>query len=150
MQRSLTYQKTFLGLIYFTAFAMYISLSSIYLLLPPMLGLLFYHYVHATERKQTRVVILIAFMLLLFEAEKGFTLFSTLIYFFIFYQFLIPMIHQYVYCRRCRDLIYIVLAYFGFWIFSLVISQVFWMPLPSLDWHVFYYIIIEFLIVSLL
>lgn len=150
MQRSLIDQKTFLGLIYLTAFAMYISISSIYLLLPPLLGVLFYYYIDAAERKQMSMIIMIVFMLLFFEAEKGFALFSTIIYFFIIYRLVIPRLHQYVYCRWCRNFIYMLIAYFGYWLFSLLIAQVFWMPLPTFDWHIFYYIVIEFLIVGML
>lgn len=150
MQRSLIDQKTFLGLIYLTAFAMYISISSIYLIMPPLLGVLFYHYIDAAEREQLYTLVLLLLMLLFLEAEKGFALFSTIIYFFIAYRLIIPRLHQYVYCRWCRNLIYMVLAYLGYWLFALLVAQVLWMPLPAFDWHLLYYILIEFLIVSML
>lgn len=150
MQRSFTYKKTFIGLIYFTAFALYMSLSSIYLLLPPLFGILFFYYIYAVEHNRTDLIVLIAFFLLLFEAEKGFTLFSTIIYFFIIYELFIPKLHQYVHCVPCRNAIYVILAYIGYWLFAIVIHEIFWMPLPSVDWHIIYYIVIEFLIMSLL
>jgi len=132
------------------AFVMYISISSIYLLMPPLLGVLFFYYVHAAQRKDMYQVILIVLMLLFFEADKGFALFSTIIYFFIVYRLFIPRLHQLVHCRWCRNFVYMLLAYLGYWLFSLLIAQVFWMTLPIMDWHVLYYIAIELLIVGLL
>jgi hypothetical protein len=129
---------------------MYISISSIYLLLPPLLGVLFYFYIDAAERGHLYTLVLVLLMLMFLEAEKGFALFSTIIYFLIAYRLIIPRLHQYVYCRWCRNLTYVLLAYLGYWLFALLIAQVFWMPLPSFDWHILYYILIESLIVSML
>ena len=150
MQRSFTYKTAFVGLLYFTAFLAYTSLASIYLLLPPLFGLLFWHYMHALDQERFSYFILIVLMLLLYEVDKGYLLFSSLIYFYLIYQLVLPKLHQYVHCRRCLDLIYVLLAYLGYWLFSLLVHQVFWMPLPSIDWHIIYYIVIEFFILGLL
>ena len=150
MQRSLTYQSYLRGFGLLLLFLVYESMSSIYLLLPPLLGVLFFYYMQAMKRQSFPMLIFITLLLLIFEADKGYLVFTTLIYFTFLYRFVVPKIRKYIECRECLGFIYVVLAYVGFWFFSLLLNQVLWIPLPSMDWHVLYYIIIEFMVITLL
>ena len=150
MQRNLTYQTALLGFSYFIAYLIYISMSSIYLLLPPLLGVLFWHYQEALKKHNFGYLLLITSMLLIFEVEKGFLLFSSVIYFALFQHLIVPKLKQYVNCTECLKLIYVTLIYLGYMLFIVLIHQIFWMPMPSMDWYIIYYILIEFLIVSVL
>jgi hypothetical protein len=41
-------------------------------------------------------------------------------------------------------------VYLGFFLFNSILSNVFLFPMPSISYYIIYYIIIEFLIVSIL
>jgi hypothetical protein len=150
MQRNITRQTALTGVIYLAAYIIYVGMSSLYLWLPPLLGVLFYHYMLSLKQQDFTYLLLITLMLLIFEVEKGFLLFTSIIFFTLFHHFIVPKIQQYVNCTGCLKFIYVFLTYVGYIAFTIVIHQVFWMPLPSFDWYILYYILIEFLIVSLL
>lgn len=147
MQRSLTNKKILTGIGIVIAFVLYQSLSSIYLLLPPLLGVLFFYFIRALEKEDLYALLLIMLLLLIFEAEKDFLLFSSLVYFTFVYRFVIPRLRIFISCRLCLKILFLFLAYFGFWIFSYILNQVLWVEVPSFDWHIFYYMFIEFFLV---
>ena len=150
MQRSITNKKSIAPLVYIVLFAVYESLSSIYLFLPPLLGVLFVLFVDALEREDTIAVMVVAFCLVLFEADKGYTLFTSIIYFIIVYKFIMPRLIQSTSCYSCIKISYIVLAYLGFFLFNYILSKIFLSPMPTMNYYIIYYIVIEFLIVSVL
>ena len=147
MQRSFTNKKILTGSLLVVSFVVYQSLSSIYLLLPPMLGVLFFYFIHALEKEDLPKLLLVLLLLLVFEAEKDFLLFSSLVYFTFIYRFVIPHLRIMISCAVCLKIISLMLAYLGYILFSYVLSQVLWVEAPSIDWHVFYYMFIEFFLV---
>ncbi len=147
MQRSLTYQKILRGTGLALVFVLYQNLSSIYLLLPPMLGVLFFYFIHSLEKEDLLRLLLIILLLLVFEAEKDFLLFSTLVYFTFIYRFVIPRLRIMISCHMCLKMIFLIIAYFGYIFYSYILSQVLWVESPSFDWHIFYYMFIEFFLV---
>ena len=150
MQRNLSDQKTLNYAILFLLFVVYESMSSIYLQMPPLLGVLFFMYIRSLNEKRTALLLLISVMLLFFEAEKGYLFGSSIIFFTLVYFLLIPRMEHYIHCDACRNILSIALAYLGFWLFSMFVSKIFLLEYPELDWYVIYYIIVEFLVVSLL
>jgi len=150
MQRSLTHQISINPIIILPLFLIYESLSSIYLLMPPLLGVIFYLFINAKESESIKLLFIVTVMLLIFEAEKGYLFLSTLLYFALIYQFFIPYLKQNIVCKSCLKLVFILFAYIGYYLFILLLSQIFIFEAPSIDLHVLYYIFIEFLIVSLL
>ncbi len=151
MQRSITNKtninKSFLYIIFFI---LYESLSSIYLFLPPLLGVLFVLLVKALDTDDTISVLLITFCLVIFEADKAYVLFSSVIFLLLSYKFILPRLIQNVNCFACMNFLYILIAYIGFYFFNLLIANIFFMPIPSFTYYILYYIVIEFFIVSLL
>jgi len=147
MQRSFTYKKILTGSVLVLSFVLYQSLSSIYLLLPPMLGVLFFYFIHALEKEDLPKLLLVILLLLVFEAEKDFLLFSSLVYFTFIYRFVIPRLRIMVSCHVCIKILLLFISYLGYIAFSYVLSQVLWVEAPSIDWHVFYYMFIEFFLV---
>ena len=119
MQRSLTNKKilTTLGII--IAFVLYQSLSSIYLLLPPLLGVLFFYFIRALEKEDLYSLVLIIILLLIFEAEKDFLLFSSLVYFTFIYRFVIPKLRVLINCWFCLKVILFV--YSLSWVYCLLV-----------------------------
>lgn len=150
MQRSIPNQKPLVHLTYIILFIIYESLSSIYLFLPPMLAVLFVLLARSLKRESTIGAFIIAFCLLIFEADKGYTLFSSIIYFFFIYKFILPKLTQNFSCNSCVNISYVLLAYIGFYFFSGLISNIFLIPIPEINYYIVYYIVIEFLIVSIL
>jgi hypothetical protein len=150
MQRSITHKKPLAPLFYITAFVIYQALSSVYLFLPPLLGVLFVMFAQSLKRKDGYTALLIGFCLVVFEADKGYTLFSSVIYFFILYKFILPKLIQNFSCHSCLQVTYILLAYLGYYAFSILLANIFLLPLPEINYYIVYYIVIEFLIVSVL
>jgi len=150
MQRSITYQNPLAPLLYIAVFVIYQALSSVYLFMPPLLGVLFVMFAQSLKRKDASTALLIAFCLVVFEADKGYTLFSSIIYFYLLYKFILPKLIQSFSCHACLQITYIVLAYLGFYLFSILLSNIFLLPLPQINYYIVYYIVIEFLIVSVL
>ncbi len=96
------------------------------------------------------MLLLVVALALVYEADKGYLFLSSLVYFSFVYKFILPKLEQMIECRRCLDLIYIVMAYVGFWLFSLLLQQMFWLEFATIDWHVLWYIFFEFLLVGML
>lgn len=96
------------------------------------------------------MLLLVVALSLVYEADKGYLFLSSLVYFSFIYKFVLPKIEQLIECKRCIHFLYIILAYIGFWLFSMLLQQIFWLELATIDWHVLWYIVIEFLLVGLL
>jgi len=147
MQRSLTNKKILSVIGIGIAFTLYQSLSSIYLFLPPLLGVLFFYFIRALEKEDIGALALVIVLLLVFEAEKDFLLFGTLVYFTFIYRFVIPRLRIMISCEVCLKFFFLLLAYPGFLLYSFVLNQVLWVETPSFDWHILYYMFIEFFLV---
>ena len=150
MQRSISHQKPLVPFLYIALFAVYGSLSSVYLFLPPLLAVLYVLFSNALKRDDLLMLLLVSFCLLLFEANKGYMLFSTIVYFGIVHKFIMPKIIQSFSCNSCIKISYVLLAYLGFYIYLVLISSIFLLPVPEVNLYIIYYIIIEFFLVSLL
>ena len=150
MQRSITHKNNLDKYLYVLFFVIYQSLSSIYIFLPPLLGVLFYIFAIALKEKNTLNISLIIFCILIFEVDKGYKMFSAILFFLIVYRFILPSIIKNFSCYSCIRSSYTILAYIGFFLFNLILSYIFMNDMPSFNYYIIYYIIIEFLIVSIL
>ena len=150
MQRSISHQKPLVPFLYIALFAIYGSLSSVYLFLPPLLAVLYVLFSSALKRDDLLMLVLVSFCLLLFESNKGYILFSTIIYFGIVHKFIMPKITQSFSCSSCIKISYVLLAYLGYYIYLVLVSTIFLLPVPEINFYIIYYIIIEFFLVSLL
>ena len=150
MQRSITYPFYIKAITLFLLYLVYESLSTIYLILPPLFGVLFFYFIRSLNKQDTSLLLLVVLLSLVYEADKGYLFLSSLVYFSFVYKFILPKLEQVIECKRCLHLIYMVLAYIGFWLFSLLLQQIFWLELATLDWYVIWYIFFEFLLVGLL
>ena len=150
MQRSITNQKPLILIMYATLFVVYMGLSSIYLFLPPLLGVLFVLFSRSLQQQYVLNIFLVIFCLLVFEAEKGYTLFSSVIFFVLLYRFVIPKLNQNFSCQPCILFMSVSFAYIGFYLFSLLLANIFLLPLPHMTYYIVYYVVIEYLVVSVL
>jgi hypothetical protein len=150
MQRSFPYQNVISRLFIVGVFIVYISLSSFYLVLPPLLAVLFLAYHNALSKHNLFELSIIASMLLVFEAEKGFWFGSTIVFFTALSIYFLPKLEQLIQCRMCMAAIFVTLAYPGYWFFILIVNSVLLLPQPAIDWHIVLYMIIEFLVIMAL
>lgn len=150
MQRSLSNQKSLKPFLYVALFVIYIGLSSIYLFLPPLLVILYVLFTDAIDKDDTVYIALVSFCLIIFEVEKSYFLFSTIIYFTIIYKLVIPKLKQVISCKSCIEFFTVLIVYLGFYLFCLLFANVFLAPIPSISYYILYYILIEFFIVSIL
>ena len=149
MQRSISNQKPIVPFIYIVLYVLYSSLGSIYLFLPPLLSVLFVLFSRALKRGDSIAVLLISFCLLVFEANYGYLLFSSIIYFYIQHKFIMPKIIQNFSCNSCINISYVLFTYFGYFAFLTLVSNIFLLEAPEFNYYIIYYIVIEFFIVSL-
>ena len=150
MQRSISDQKPIVPFVYIALYVLYSSLGSIYLILPPLLAVLYVLFSKAMDRKDYIAVTLISFCLLVFEANYGYMLFSSIIYFYIQYKLIMPKIKQTISCSVCIKVAYILFSYLGYFLFLTLIANIFLLESPEINLYVLYYMFIEFFIVSLL
>lgn len=150
MQRSISSKNSLAPYIYVVIFLIYTALSGIYVYLPPLLAVLFVLFSKALEREDTTYLIFVSICLVIFEAQSGYILFSTIIYFAILYKYVIPKISKNFGCQSCIKLSIVLLAYIGFFIFNSLMASIFFLAEPSINYYIIYYIVIEFLIVSIL
>jgi len=150
MQRSITHQKPIELFAYITFFIIYSSLSSIYLYLPPMLAVLFVLFTRALTNNDYISILLVSLSLVIFEANNGYMLFSSIIYFYLIYKFIMPKLDQNFSCALCIKVSHVLLAYLGYFLFLSLISSIFLLTPPELNYYIVYYIVVEFLLVNLL
>ena len=150
MQRSLANQSALRYALWSLLYALYVSLGSIYLFLPPLLAVLFFFFHEALRRKSSVMLLFIVVDILILEVQKGFLAFTLLVYFMILERFFVPKIEQSINSKHLRSFFYVILTYGGYILFSELLSQIFLIPGVSVDLYIFYYIVIEFLIVSVL
>ncbi len=150
MQRSISHQNSLVPFIYVILFIAYEGLSSIYLFLPPLFAVLFIFFIKALKRGDSVAIFLISFCLIIYESQMGMPLFSSIIYFAIIYKFVIPKLKKNFGCISCIKASYVLLAYLGFYLFLVLLSNIFLLPMPTINYYIIYYIVIEFFIVSIL
>ena len=150
MQRSISNQNSLTPFLYVVLFIVYTALSGIYLFFPPLLSVVFIFFSKSLKEEKTLNMILILLCLLFFEAQNGYLLFSTIIFFALIYKYIVPKIKQNFSCNSCVKLSIVILIYLGFYIFNLFLSNVFLVEVPTINYYVIYYIMVEFIILSLL
>ena len=150
MQRSLADKRIVntLGSVIF--FIIYSSLATIYPFLPPLLAVLFIFFLRALQHNNPLELFSIVFLLLIFEANNHYLVFSTTIYFYLLYKLVIPKIQTNFSCKQCIRFFYVLLVYLGYFLFMSLIANIFLIPLPHINYYIVYYIVIEFLMVSVL
>lgn len=150
MQRSIFDQRPITILTYTILFIVYESLSSIYLFLPPLFAFLFFMFMRTLNNKDSLGVALISFYLIIFEANQGYILFSTIIYFTLLYKLVIPKLEINFSCKSCIRFASVLFVYLGYYLFITLIAEIFLLQPPSISFYIIFYILVEFLIVSLL
>ncbi len=147
MQRNITHQKYLNIFIYLILFTVYESLSSVYLFLPPLFAVLFVIFINAIKDEDTIVLLAVSLALVFLEAQKDYILFSSIVYFTFIYRFFVLKLDKYIQCGNCIKFLLVLIAYIGYYLFALILSQIFLLNQPELSLYIIYYIIVEFIII---
>ncbi len=150
MQRSIINKNYLTSFVYVILFMIYSALSGVYQFLPHFLAVIFVFFTIALKKNDSLSLALISICLLIFEAENGYVLFSTIIYFLIIYRYIMPNIVKVISCASCTRGLMVLFIYIGFFVFHYILSNIFMLPLPGLNYYVVYYMIIDFFIVSII
>ncbi len=150
MQRSLSRQNPVAAIALFLLFCIYSALASIYPILPPLLGVLFFYFVKCFDSNRLSLFLYILAFLVVYEANYGYLTLSVLVYFLLLYYLLVPSLKKIFKCKICITFIHVFVVYIGFWLYTIVLNTVFWLPMPKIDLYVAFYIFVEFLVISLL
>lgn len=149
MQRSISYQNTLSTLLWIVACVFYSSLSSIYLFMPPMFAVIGFLFYRALSRNDLFSLTAYSVMLLIVEAEKGYWFGSSIVFFTIISYYLLPKLEQNMRCELCIKGIFVINSYVLLWLFMSVVNAVFLLPQPSMDWHILFYMCIEFALIAI-
>lgn len=149
MQRSITYQNALSTLLWVGVFSIYSALTSIYLFLPPLFAVIGYLLYRSLIRYDLFSLIVYSVMLLIIEAEKGYWFGSSVLFFLLIGHYLLPRLEQNMRCDLCIKGIFILSSYLLFWIFMTIINTVLLLQAPGLDWHVLFYMGIEFALIAM-
>jgi hypothetical protein len=146
MQRNISYKKYINIALVLALFIVYESFTSIYLFLPPLLAIMFFIFVDSIKKEESITLFATSAALIFFEAQKGYVVFSSIVYFTLVYRLVILKMDQYVQCIPCAKAIMVLLAYVGYYLFSYLLADTFLVLEPCFSWYVIYYILVEFLL----
>ncbi len=150
MQRSLSHQNIIKAATLFILFGIYTAISSIYVIMPPLLAILFFYFIKLFDKNDLSSFLYILAYLIVYEASYGYLTLSLLLYFLLLYYLLVPTLQKILKCKACIHFLHVLFVYVGFWLYSVVLNTIFWLPLPSIDGLFIFYIFIEFLVITLL
>jgi uncharacterized membrane-anchored protein len=149
MQRSITYQNTLSAFLWVGVFCIYSALSSIYLFLPPLFSVIGFLLYRSLIRNDLFYLVIYSIMLLIIEAEKGYWFGSSVLFFILISHYLIPRLEQNMRCNLCVKGIFVLSSYLLFWVFITILNAILLLQAPVLDWHVLFYMGIEFMLIAI-
>ena len=150
MQRSITYQNALVTLLWVGVFTIYSALGSVYLFLPPMLAVAGFLFYRSLTRYDLFSLIVYTIMLLMIEAEKGYWFGSSVIFFTLLSHYILPHLKQNIQCENCIKGLFVGFSYLLFWMLMTIANKMLLLESPLLDWHVLFYMLIEFAIIVVL
>lgn len=150
MQRSITYQDIVKLFLVFLLFIAYEALTSVYYYLPPLFGIVFILFIDLLEKNNKLLMVPLVGYLLVYEADKGYLFFSSILFFILSHQILVVRIKNIMRCEKCLIPLFVFYAYFGFQLFSMLLNILVRQPPPDIATILFYYALIESLLMVIL
>jgi len=144
MRRNITYQKSvnYFSIIFLFV---YLPLCSIFYIFPPFLAISFLLFSFHKQDKWY-MGFMIAF-LFLFDVSFGFFPFSTIIYFILLQAFVVNSIQRITTCHKCTVALKVLVVYFGYLIFSFLLSTLINIEFLDINYLYFtYYALVEIII----
>ena len=144
MRRSSTDQNYLRFTLICLSLVVYQIMSSLYTYLPLFVGVSFAFIVINFENEKSKLYIYLSFAYLtIYDLDKGFYLFSSLLSFLIFYYLFVEKIRNFFSCNNCIIAIYVVAAYLGHSLLNSFIAYILNQDMPSFSQGYFYYIALD-------
>lgn len=125
----------------------YLIMSSLYTSLPIFVGLFFVYIMVNYENEKEKLFVFLAFLYLtIFDLNKGFYLFSSLLTFVLFYNLFASKIKNFLTCGNCILAIYIIVAYIGHYLVNTFIAYILNQDAPLFSQDYLYYMLIDFIL----
>ncbi len=122
-------------------------LSSSFIFFPTFASVFFVYIILNIDNEEKLLYIFFSFLYLSFyELNKGFYLFSSLIFFIIFYTVFVDKIRSSFTCKNCIIAIYIISFYLGEYFVNVMISYILNRDFPTLSTEYLYYIAFDFVV----
>lgn len=151
MRRNITDSELISRAATLVAIFCYEAISTIYLYMPPLLGIMFLLFIESNEKNNIILRVTVLVYLILFESDRGFLMLSAVTFFILSYAVVVDVVKKYISCQKCLHMIFIFYAYFGYWLFLLLLSFVFDTTIhPEISYIILYYAIIETILAVIL
>lgn len=149
MQRIVINKETISKIFVLLFFLVYEAISTIYLFLPPLLGVMFILYINSYKNKNLFLQLAIFAYLIIFEGDRGFLFLSSILFFVLSVEFVVKPLENIISCNRCLNFLFVFYVYLGYWLFITIILSLFEMSVPSFSYMIIYYALIEAIVVVL-
>lgn len=149
MRRNRTDKKNLRILFLVIGIVVYISISDIYYLLPPLFGVI---YVLAQERFEANDINAFYWLIPLFiflETSKGLPFLSTLLFMAFSFKIVLPKFRKFFGFSKIFIPLFIIYAYFGYFIFLNFMGFLFDYDVPPFSWILGFYAGVEIVLIWL-
>ncbi len=133
MRRNSTYYSNLKLYLIFAIAIVYEAFASMYFHLTPLIGVIFYFSIYFVERERYKELFFILIFSFYIEANRGLISFSLSIYFIFIYYIVLKNFKLYINCKSCLIWIYVTIAYVGYYIFYIFLSNILNMDIFPLD-----------------
>lgn len=127
-------------LLWIIPLVIYESLGTIYYFLPPLFG--FFTAVLVVN-KRSRYLPLVLVYMLFYEADHRYLMFSSWMFLFVFFRFIVPLVEDYIISRGTIFFLTVLISYVGLYFFVSLIYFAFGVEALNFSWLFIYYIFIE-------
>ncbi len=147
MQRDSFYKTYLKYLLLFIGLVVYESITSIYLYLSPLFGVVFFYLLQNIDKKESLYKIVFIFLyIFIFEIDKGFVPLSFFIFFIFYYIFVYEKIEHFFNEKIYKIAVHITGGYLGYYVVNVIISYLYNFNIPTINLKYFIYIITDILI----
>jgi len=151
MQRSIINYKPVVPILLLAGLIFYESITSLFSFITPLSGLVFLYLVNNIKDKEKININIVLFIYLTYyEIDRGLLVFSSVILFMIYYEFIHDELKNSIGCKSCLKVLVIVIYYIGLYIINLIVSLIFDLSLPILDISYVIYIVTDVFLVLLI
>lgn len=144
--------KNYLAIVYISfVLALYQVITSLYTFLPVFAGLFFCYILIALNDEKQRVYVILAIIyLIIYDLNKGFYIFSYLLFLFIFYNLFVAKVRDSLICNSCILVIFVVSGYIGHYLTNAFVAYILNEDLPIFSNYYLYYILIDSILAVIL
>jgi len=147
MQRDSFNQNPLSVISVFLLALIYEPITGIFIFLSPLFGVVLMLLIDDMKRND-RLLQIMALMVYIafFELDRGFILFSFIVFFTIFYLSIVSYVKHIIECQWCHTSIFVTLGYIGYYMFNTLIATLLNIDSPALSPILIWYILIDIIL----